>query len=746
MGAKSSTAASRPKSPPPPVRAAPPAVRTVHVPVVQHRDDGADFSGDVSFVYWRHDNGEVGSTAVFEVNLFCKNKNPYTMKGTDIFRCEVKIGQSSVTVVTEPRNENMAGSKKIIISFNPTVAGEYRITVAVNDKNVGGETYTRVYTPGPLDPLKSSFGGHNEVFIIKKDECQTIRMVPKDRFGNFLHLDNGSIVIEIKPDEGKEGNVFEGGIISGLDSCDVYWTVFDEGHFSGSILYKPTSIVLKQFEVICLSDRLAAEIEKNASSMTVSYGAQLVSPKNKNVVITLTPRQMHVFESLLFGAVRRKFFSCRVSPTTKIILQNKPNMFSIEDGSGNSVTMSSESRECIVATYHRYRLNNLGSSISFAEKHKSFNEQLKQHHFGVENRDSFIRISVSRQDLLKSTIEATKDFKNDDWLKLFVVKFIGEEGMDAGGLSREFFELLTEQCFSSQSGIFKAVNDSPQALVHPCRASLRPPNIDLSYYKFTGKIVGKCIVECALGKPLLTKARFTRSFLVQILGLKVNSQCLKADDPQMYDAIVDNSVEGLDLFFVDNDYDGSSVPKEVPLKKKGQTIPVTDANKMEYLNLLTEFRMSTSVKKEIAAFVEGLSEFVPEDFLTIFDEQELELLMCGTTNISIEDLRKHTVMEGSGPKWVETVSWFWVAIQGFTSEDMSKFLQFVTGSSRLPARGFVDLSFPICIRKIDGQHGRLPFASTCFNRLLLPTYDSYQQLHSALLTAINEGSQGFSMC
>ena len=37
--------------------------------------------------------------------------------------------------------------------------------------------------------------------------------------------------------------------------------------------------------------------------------------------------------------------------------------------------------------------------------------------------------------------------------------------MDAGGLSREFFELLTEQCFSSQSGMFRAVDDCPQALV-----------------------------------------------------------------------------------------------------------------------------------------------------------------------------------------------------------------------------------------------------------------------------------------
>ena len=86
--------------------------------------------------------------------------------------------------------------------------------------------------------------------------------------------------------------------------------------------------------------------------------------------------------------------------------------------------------------------------------------------------------------------------------------------------------------------------------------------------------------------------------------------------------------------------------------------------------------------------------------------------MCGTTDISVEDLRAHTVVDGNGTGWEETLSWFWAAVQGFTSEDMSKFLQFITGSSRLPARGFEDLTHPICIQSLHGQHGHLPTAAT----------------------------------
>ena len=90
-----------------------------------------------------------------------------------------------------------------------------------------------------------------------------------------------------------------------------------------------------------------------------------------------------------------------------------------------------------------------GSSITFAEKQCTFNERLKQHHFGDAERDSFTRIFVSRQDLLQSVsfllqclfsfkhgckyntvqaMEETKSFKNEDWLKQFVVNFRGEEG------------------------------------------------------------------------------------------------------------------------------------------------------------------------------------------------------------------------------------------------------------------------------------------------------------------------------
>ena len=58
--------------------------------------------------------------------------------------------------------------------------------------------------------------------------------------------------------------------------------------------------------------------------------------------------------------------------------------------------------------------------------------------------------------------------------------------------------------------------------VHP--NPKRPPDLKLKLYEFAGKIVGKCLFESSLGRPYrqLVKARFSKSFLAQLMGLRVN--------------------------------------------------------------------------------------------------------------------------------------------------------------------------------------------------------------------------------
>ena len=188
--------------------------------------------------------------------------------------------------------------------------------------------------------------------------------------------------------------------------------------------------------------------------------------------------------------------------------------------------------------------------------------------------------------------------------------------------------------------------------------------------------------------------------------------------------------------------------REVDLKPDGRLVAVTEANKMEYVRLITELKLTTAIRAQIDAFVKGFYEIIPKQLIRLFDEQELELLISGMPDIDIDDWRGNTGYQGytaSSPQ----IQWFWRAVRSFTREERAKLLQFVTGSSKIPMGGFANLEgmngvskFLIC--KAYGKPARLPAAHTCFNQLDLPEYESADQLRERLLLAIREGATGFA--
>jgi len=141
------------------------------------------------------------------------------------------------------------------------------------------------------------------------------------------------------------------------------------------------------------------------------------------------------------------------------------------------------------------------------------------------------------------------------------------------------------------------------------------------------------------------------------------------------------------------------------------------------------------------------NELVQLNLLKIFDEGELELLMCGIGAIDVKDWKQHTVYKGDYHANHIVIQWFWRVVLSFNNEMRSRLLQFVTGTSRVPMNGFKELygsngPQPFTIEKI-GNPNSFPRAHTCFNRLDLPPYESYQQLKEKVVRAI-EGSEGFS--
>ena len=69
---------------------------------------------------------------------------------------------------------------------------------------------------------------------------------------------------------------------------------------------------------------------------------------------------------------------------------------------------------------------------------------------------------------------------------------------------------------------------------------------------------------------------------------------------------------------------------------------MTEANKLEYVQLVCQMRMTGAIRKQLGAFLEGFYDIIPKHLISIFNEQELELLLCGLPTIDIDDLKANT--------------------------------------------------------------------------------------------------------
>lgn len=474
--------------------------------------------------------------------------------------------------------------------------------------------------------------------------------------------------------------------------------------------------------------------------------------KPKKVYCYISPKQLSVKEFYL-KIIPWRLFTFRVCPGTKFTYCgpdpiHKYLTLVVDDGIQPPVELSCKDRNIMAATFIRFLHKNIGGSETFQDKVNFFQRELRHIHSKKPRTKTCLKIT--RHFILDSSLKATRNFSVSDWSKNFEVVFQDEEALDWGGPRREWFELICKTLFDTSNHLFTRFSDNNQGLVHP--NAERPAHLRLKMYEFAGRIVGKCLYESALGGAYkqLVRARFTRSFLAQIIGLRMNYKYFETDDQEFYKTkvcfILNNDVSEMDLVFAEEKYSKSGqLEKVVELISGGAQIAVTNENKMHYLNLLAQYRLASQVRDEVEHFLKGLNELVPENLLAIFDENELELLMCGTGDINVQDFKAHAVIVGGLWHFREKVmKWFWAVVSSFTQEELARLLQFTTGSSQLPPGGFNTLcpSFQIIAAP---THSTLPTAHTCFNQLCLPTYDSYEELHKMLKLAISEGSEGFGM-
>ncbi|XP_077002927.1 E3 ubiquitin-protein ligase HUWE1 isoform X13 [Tamandua tetradactyla] len=382
--------------------------------------------------------------------------------------------------------------------------------------------------------------------------------------------------------------------------------------------------------------------------------------------------------------------------------------------------------------------------LDFDVKRKYFRQELERLDEGLRKED--MAVHVRRDHVFEDSYRELHRKSPEEMKNRLYIVFEGEEGQDAGGLLREWYMIISREMFNPMYALFRtSPGDRVTYTINP--SSHCNPN-HLSYFKFVGRIVAKAVYD-----NRLLECYFTRSFYKHILGKSVRYTDMESEDYHFYQGLVyllenDVSTLGYDLTF-STEVQEFGVCEVRDLKPNGANILVTEENKKEYVHLVCQMRMTGAIRKQLAAFLEGFYEIIPKRLISIFTEQELELLISGLPTIDIDDLKSNTEYHKYQSNSIQ-IQWFWRALRSFDQADRAKFLQFVTGTSKVPLQGFAALEGMNGIQKFqihrdDRSTDRLPSAHTCFNQLDLPAYESFEKLRHMLLLAIQECSEGFGL-
>ncbi|KAK2499134.1 hypothetical protein MC885_001338, partial [Smutsia gigantea] len=322
------------------------------------------------------------------------------------------------------------------------------------------------------------------------------------------------------------------------------------------------------------------------------------------------------------------------------------------------------------------------------------------------------------------------------------VKLVGEGADDAGGV---FDDTITEMCQELETGIVDLLIPSPNATAevgyNRDRFLFNPSaclDEHLMQFKFLGILMGVAIrtkkpLDLHLA-PLVWKQLCCVPLIledleeVDLLYVQTLNSILHIEDSGITEESFHEMIP-LDSF-VGQSADG----KMVPIIPGGNSIPLTFSNRKEYVERAIEYRLH-EMDRQVAAVREGMSWIVPVPLLSLLTAKQLEQMVCGMPEISVDVLKK-VVRYREVDEQHQLVQWFWHTLDGFSNEERVLFMRFVSGRSRLPANT-ADISQRFQIMKVDRPHDSLPTSQTCFFQLRLPPYSSQLAMAERLRYAIN---------
>ncbi|KAF0688700.1 Aste57867_19698 [Aphanomyces stellatus] len=392
------------------------------------------------------------------------------------------------------------------------------------------------------------------------------------------------------------------------------------------------------------------------------------------------------------------------------------------------------------------------SRLAFTFKYAWYLQQVAS--LVVPYNEKHVLFKTPRGKVLEEAVARMNFLADKSLCAIIRVQFAGERGQDAGAVLREWYVVVAQALMHPSSGLFVIANKDDNSYIinsnsgYAIKQSKLHEVNHLEAFKAVGRFIGRALLDGQMLpfhlSPVIFKA---------ILGVPLTLDDIESLDRSVYKSLrylLDNdNVDGLCLTFSVTEPLGPGLV-EVDLVPHGSSIDVTDENKFDYVDLMVRYLLFKRYDAQLLALVEGVYDIVPPELLLPFDHKELELLLCGLSEIEVRDWKANTELSNN-LKESTVLQWFWEIVEGMSVAERAKLLQYTTGSARVPVQGFKGLTSHdgrIChftLKGIPYVVGLYPVVHACFNRIDLPIYPDKSLLEDAMRMLLLSEPTGFDI-
>ncbi len=265
--------------------------------------------------------------------------------------------------------------------------------------------------------------------------------------------------------------------------------------------------------------------------------------------------------------------------------------------------------------------------LDLENKKKYFRYELKK--LKAEH-SSNIQLNIRRDHIFMDSYHHFRNKKPEDLRGKLTLRFIGEEAIDAGGVKREWFTLLSKDMFNPHFMLFKLTSNANTYLPNNNSGMFESDHLEI--FKFIGRVIAKAIFD-----GFMLDCYFTRGFYKLICNIPLTYHDLADYDPEYYKSIkwfMENDISDMgDMWTFSYEEDNFGQLEVIDLIPNGRNISVYEGNKFDYVQKLCFAKLFGNIKPQVEAFQKGFYEIIPLKLISIFDPRELELVISGLPTI-----------------------------------------------------------------------------------------------------------------